>query len=156
MNVKYINPFLKATQAVFKEFVGIEVKPGSPSIFDPKHDTINFDISGIIGLAGEAVGVIVISFPKIPILKMISHMSGEDIKIFDDIVVDGVGEIVNIVAGNAKKDLEEYKIVISLPSIVKGDNHQLSWMSGVPVISIPFSSEKGDFYLFISIKNLLA
>ena len=155
MNVKYINPFITATQNVFQEFVGISLTPGKPSIYIPQEDANKFDVSGIIGLAGEVVGVVVISLPKIPALKVTSKLVGKEVKIFDDFVTDAVGEIVNIIAGNVKKDMEEFKIVISLPSIVKGNGHTLSWISGVPVIKIPFASEYGDFFVFVSLKDIL-
>jgi chemotaxis protein CheX len=155
MNVKYINPFIKTTQEVFKQFIGIGVKPGKPFIFNPDDKKLNYDISGIIGLAGEVVGFVIISFPKIAALRIVSKLTGNEMKIFDEIVVDSVGEIVNIIAGNSKKEMEEFRIVISLPSIVKGVNHQLAWISGVPVICIPFDSEYGNFFVFVSLKDLI-
>lgn len=93
------------------------------------------------------MGIVVISFPKLVALDMTSKVTGEKVTIFDDTVIDLVGEIVNIIAGNAKQGLEQYKLVISLPSIVKGVNHQITGVSGVPLIGIPFSSDKGDIYL---------
>jgi chemotaxis protein CheX len=72
MNVKYINPFIIASQNVFRDFIKTEVKPGKPEIFNPESGTYDWDISGIIGLAGEVIGLVVISFPKVVALKIIS------------------------------------------------------------------------------------
>ncbi len=155
MNVKYVNPFIDATRNVFREFVGLNVKPKKPFIYIPNTGMIKYDISGIIGLAGEVLGMVVISFPKVIALKTVSEITSSEIKIFDEVVVDSIGELINIIAGNSKRALEEVKIVISLPSIVKGYNHQLSWMSGVPVICIPFEMESGEFYVFVSLKDLI-
>ncbi len=155
MNVKYINPFIKTTQEVFSQFIGISVKPGKPFIFNPSETRLNYDISGIIGLAGEVVGFVIISFPKIVALRTVSKLTGNEMKIFDELVVDSVGELINIIAGNSKKEMEEFRIVISLPSIVRGVNHQLAWISGVPVICIPFECEYGGFYVFVSLKDLI-
>jgi chemotaxis protein CheX len=155
MNVKYVNPFIEATQSVFREFVGLEVKPKKPFIYNPNTGMIKYDISGIIGLAGEVLGMVVISFPKVIALKTVSKIINYETKIFDEVVVDSIGELINIIAGNSKKAIEEIKIVISLPSIVKGYNHQLGWMSGVPVICIPFDLDSGEFYVFVSLKDLI-
>jgi chemotaxis protein CheX len=39
-------------------------------------------------------------------------------------MIDAIGEIVNIIAGNVKKNLEDmFKIVISLPKVVHGKAH---------------------------------
>ncbi len=155
MNVKYINPFIIATQSVFETFLQSPVTPGKPFLYDKGTDTGSWDISGIIGLAGEIIGVVIISFPKILSLKLVSVFQKKEVKIMDDDVVDMVGEIVNIIAGNAKKGLEEHQIAISLPTVVRGPRHSFPGLSGTPIIAIPFHSDKGDFRLYVSMKNLL-
>ncbi len=155
MNVKYVNPFIHATIKVFAEFVGAEVHPNKPFVYNPAAGIVKYDISGIIGLAGEVLGLVVISFPKLVALRTVSKIIKAETKIFDETVVDSIGELINIIAGNSKKGLEEIKIVMSLPSIVKGFNHQLGWISGVPVICIPFEFEGGEFYVFVSLKDLI-
>ena len=74
----------------------------------------------------------------------------------EDDVIDVVGEMVNIIAGNAKSGLEQFKIAISLPSIVEGHKHKFASMSNVPIIDIPFKTEYGNFNLLVSLKDLLA
>ncbi len=152
MKVEYINPFIKATVNTFKGFLGAELKAGKPYLFDKGNNDIRYDISGIIGLAGDVRGSVVISFPKLVALKVVSDFLSQEIKIFGDDVIDTIGELINIITGNAKKDLENYRIMISLPSIIKGPNHQINWMQGVPVITIPFKSKYGPVYLFLSMK----
>lgn len=155
MQVKYIQPFVDATIKVFKEFLGVEITPGQPFLFDHNEHKYSYDISGIIGIGGHTQGVVVVSLPKMIALNLASKITGESIRIFDDTVIDLVGEIVNIIAGNAKKGLEQYQLVISLPSIVKGVNHQIAGVSGVRMIGIPFSATKGNIYLFVSLKDLI-
>jgi len=155
MNVKYINPFIKVTQEVFSQFLGIDVKPGKPFLFSHTETKLHYDISGIIGLAGEVIGFVIISFPKNVALHSVSRLIGAETDNFDELVVDSIGELINIIAGNSKREMEEFRIVISLPSIVRGANHQISWISGVPVICIPFECEFGDFYVFVSLKDLI-
>ena len=155
MNVRYINPFIEAASNAFATFLQAKITPQKPVIFNPENNDLHYDISGIIGLAGEVKGVVVVSLPKLVALKIISGISDRDIKIFDDDVVDAIGEAINIIAGNAKRGLMDFKIAISLPSIIKGVNHRITWMAGVPVILIPFECEYGPVYLFISMKELL-
>ena len=156
MNVKYINPFIETTVSVFREFVGVSVRPGKPFLYNASTSLINYDISGIIGLAGEVLGVVIISFPKMVALKTVSSVIKAETKIFDDTVVDTIGELINIIAGNTKRQMEEVRIIISLPSIVKGYNHKLAWITGVPVVCIPFESDYGEFYVFVSMRDLIA
>jgi chemotaxis protein CheX len=155
VQVKYIQPFVDSTLKVFKEFLNVDINAGQPFLFNHNNNDCSYDISGIIGIAGHTLGIVAVSFPKLLALDLASRMTGETIKIFDDTVIDLVGEIVNIIAGNAKQGLEQYQLVISLPSIVKGVNHQIVGVTGVPLIGIPFSAPKGTLYLFVSLKDLI-
>jgi chemotaxis protein CheX len=91
---------------VFDEFVGVKVEPGKPFIFNSGNHSIHYDISGIIGLAGEVLGLVIISFSKSVALKTVTKITGENIEIFDNIVIDSIGELINIIAGNSKKGLK--------------------------------------------------
>jgi chemotaxis protein CheX len=82
---------------------------------------------------------------------MISIFANHDYKYVTNEVLDGVGEFVNIIVGNAKKDLEEYKIVISIPGVVTGKNYRIKWPDGIPIITIPFRSDIGNFSLNVSL-----
>ncbi|HOG63821.1 MAG TPA: chemotaxis protein CheX [Spirochaetota bacterium] len=153
MKVEYINPFVVATQSVFRAMMNVEAVAGKPFLFDPVTGSHAYDISGIIGLSGETTGAVVLSFTKLCALKSVSAFSGMEIKIFDQTVVDAIGELINIIAGNAKKDLTDFKLNISLPSVVTGHSHRLNWPTGVPVIMIPFTSELGEFSISVSLRE---
>ena len=58
---------------------------------------------------------------------------------------------MNIIVGNAKKDLEEYKISISLPGVITGKDYRIKWPDGIPIITVPFSSDIGNFTLNVSL-----
>ena len=151
MNVAFVNPFISATVNMFKTMMALEVKPGVPRVKTEPFPT--YDISGIIGLSGEAQGTIALSFPKIMALKLVSHMLGAEIKVVGDELADGVGELTNIVAGNAKVGLTEYKLSISLPNVVIGKDHMLRSPSGFPSIIVPFTSAMGSFAMEVSLKT---
>jgi len=153
MKVEYINPFVTATQNVFKVMMETDIIAGRPYLFDPLTGSHSYDISGIIGLSGETTGAVVLSFTKLCALKVVSTFSGMETKIFDQTVVDAIGELINIIAGNAKKDLKDFKLTISLPSVVTGHSHRLNWPTGVPVIMIPFNSPMGEFSIGVSLRE---
>jgi chemotaxis protein CheX len=151
MDVSYINPFISATITTFKTMMNIEVKPDKPSLKTSPFPT--YDISGIIGLSGNAQGNIAISFPKIIALKIVSKMVGADIKVIGPELADGIGELANIIAGNAKKDLIEYQLSISLPNVIIGKAHTIANQSGVPAIIVPFVCPLGNFAMEVSLKT---
>jgi chemotaxis protein CheX len=69
-------------------------------------------------------------------------------------VLDGVGELINIIAGNAKQDLLDFRIEISLPGVITGNSYKIRWPEGIPVVAIPFTTELGPFTVNVSLKDI--
>ena len=137
---QYIQPFVKVCVSVFRNFCHIEVKPGRVFFITREEYEKLWDISGIIGLSGEVSGAVAISMADQTAVQITKALTGKDHSSFDYDVTDAIGEIINIIAGNVKKDFEEeLRIRISLPSIVKGKNHSIVWPSEkTRIICIPF------------------
>lgn len=151
MDVSFVNPFINSTAKTFKTMLSTEIITGNPILLaDANH---KFDVSGVIGLSGEAQGVIALSFPKAMALKIVGALLRTDEEIQHDDMVDGIGEIANIVAGLAKQDLGDFKFSISLPNVVIGSNHKIATQSGVPAVMIPIKTEYGEFAIEVSLKT---
>jgi chemotaxis protein CheX len=140
---------------VFQDFLGYTITP-ERSFFINKDAVHDWDISGIIGLTGEARGAVVISMQTALALKITDILTGRQHTSMDDETVDAIGEIVNIIAGNAKRELEEsFRLIISLPTIVKGKNHTIQWpVSQVRIIGIPFTILNDTFDLSVAIESV--
>ena len=151
MKAQYINPFLNATLGLFRDFLGLKVSSGKPFILPDPQDLS--DVSALIGLAGETTGAVVLSFSHDTALKIVSVLAGKTYAFLGSEVLDGVGELVNIIAGNAKKDLTDFRISISLPGVITGNSYRINWPKGYPVITIPFTCELGDFTVNVSLKE---
>ncbi|MDR1307555.1 MAG: chemotaxis protein CheX [Treponema sp.] len=137
---RYIQPFIAVSKNTFKNFVGVELSAGRPYFLE-NSAVSEEDLSAIIGLSGEARGAVVIGMKDALAIRLTDMLTGEKHSSVDDDVVDAIGEIVNIIAGNAKKELEEsFRLIISLPSIVKGKGHQIKWPGDrARIICIPFT-----------------
>ena len=151
MKAQYINPFLVASLGLFREYLGVQCEAGEP--FLNKETQRLPEVSGIIGLAGDSVGAIVLSFERDTAIRMVSKLAGKPYPALGNEVIDGVGELVNIIAGNAKRDLVDYRLVISLPGVIVGENYKINWPQGVAVITIPFHSELGHFSVSVSLRD---
>lgn len=155
MKIKYIEPFLEATSVVFKDFFKAEPEHQNPYLIK-REDEHNWELSAIIGIAGEAKGVVVLSFPEKLAMELTSKLVGQEVTSIDDDVIDTIGEVVNIIAGNAKKGFEHVRLVISLPAIITGKNHSISWPgSTIPIIGIPYKIFSGDFILSVGLENVI-
>jgi chemotaxis protein CheX len=138
---KYIQPFIKVCETVFRDFCQTEITPGRVFFTGREEFQKNWDISGIISLSGEAKGAVAISLKTASATKIADILTGSVHKYLDADVADAVGEIVNIISGNVKKDLEDaFRLTISLPTIVRGAAHAVIWPSQkTRIICIPFS-----------------
>jgi len=138
---QYIQPFIKVCENVFHEFCQTEVKAGRVFFVAKNEYETSWDISGIIGLSGEVSGAVAISMKENTAFQVTKILTGQDHKSIDADVTDAVGEIINIISGNVKKNFEdELRIKISLPSIIKGKAHSIVWPSEkTRIICIPFS-----------------
>jgi len=138
---QYIQPFVKGSEDVFRDFCKAEIKAGRAYFVSKDEFETIWDVSGIIGLFGEVNGAVAISLKDVTAFRLTKTLTGQEHTHVDSDVTDVVGEIVNIITGNVKNIFEKkYRIKISMPSIVKGKAHSIVWPSEkTRIICIPFS-----------------
>lgn len=151
VKVEHVNPFVTSTMETFAKMLGVEAKPGK--IHLKNGSGADYDITGLIGLSGGAKGMVSLSFPKASALRITNKFVGMDHKEIHKDTVDAIGELANIVAGAAKKDLAQYNITISLPTVVTGDNHDLAGSKEVRPMFVPFETPFGKFNLVVGFKS---
>ncbi len=145
MNVKLINPFINATINVLETMAFITVNAGKPYL---KKDNVAVgDVTGVLGLTGIANGTISVTFEEKCILTVVSNMFGETMTELNNEIADAVGELTNMISGQARRELEEVGKVFkaAIPSVITGRNHSITHYTDGPKIAIPFSTESGDF-----------
>ena len=156
MDVKFINPFLQGTIEVLKKMAFVEPRPGKAYL---KEDSIaGGDVSGIIGLTGDAVGTLAISFSEACICDICSRMLGESYTEACQDIFDAVGEITNMISGVARTYMEKDGMAVyaAIPSVVYGKNHTINHILNSPSIMIPFSTDRGAFMVDVCIKKTAA
>ncbi len=151
IKVEHINPFIKACLDTFSMMADLNLTPGRPTL--KKHNLDKYDISGIIGLSGEAVGSIALCFSKKVVLQVVSRFVGSNFNDMNRDVADAVGELANIIAGYAKKGLIDLKVEISLPSVIMGGGHRVFEPKDAMSFIIPFDSFLGSFDMDVTLKR---
>jgi chemotaxis protein CheX len=139
--VEYINPFITAVIKTLETMVGCKVTRQSPTI--KRESRTLYPISGTIGLSGTVIGTCVVTMSEELALKSASVMLMEEQKNLNDDVYDAVGELTNMIAGNAKAQLEEYHLSLSLPNVIRGTDVELLFPANCQPISIPFKTDFG-------------
>jgi len=155
MDVKFINPFIYGTIEVMEKMASIKPVPGK--IFAKVDDAAHGDISGIIGMTGDATGSLALSFSEACIMGICEKMIGEKHTEIDRAVLDTVGELTNIISGASRKMMEkdDLKVFAAIPTIVFGRAHTVRHIIKGPSIVIPFSTEYGDFVIDVCLKSNL-
>jgi len=106
----------------------------------------------IIGTTGDLSGSVLYSFPKEMALAMVKIMSGMELKELDSFVLSALGEVANIISGNAMTYLNSgnYRCDISPPHVMLGMTHSLSMATDAALV-IPMLSSIGDFEINVSL-----
>ncbi len=145
MDVRLINPFINATANVIETMAFIKIKAGKPYL--KKDSVAKGDVTGVIGLTGVANGTISVTFQEKCILRIVSNMFGEEMKELNEEIADAVGELTNMISGQARKELEESGKFFhaAIPSVITGKNHTIAHYTSGPKIAIPFYTDDGSF-----------
>ena len=153
MDVKYINPFLNGTLEVLKKMAFLDAVPGKASV--KKDETASGDVSGIIGITGDAVGSLALSFSEKCICKIVSNMLGEEHHEVTKDIIDAVGELTNMISGASRTQLEKIGMTVfaAIPTVVHGQGHTITHILKSPSIVIPFSTAAGPFFVDVCIKT---
>ena len=155
MKVDFVNPFLEAAKSVIETMAFTPVTPGKPAV---KQDNLTWGIvSGVIGLASAKLkGNMVLSFDEGAILGIVSKMLGEEFQSIGPDVVDAVGELTNMISGNAKKALSEKGFVfdMAIPVMIIGKDVAIVQFTKGPIITVPFETEKGKFVIEANLREV--
>lgn len=156
--IEFSKPFVDAAKNIFNTMVFCKIEPTKPAI---KTDTMSKgDVTAVLGLSGELEkngktqpykAMLVISFPYETYFRVASAMLGETYTEFHPDIRDLGGEIVNMIMGNAKRDLKTlgYSSNMAIPSMIEGKDHNIRYPSGTTVVLIPFETPLGQMYMEI-------
>lgn len=153
MRAEIINPFINATIEVLKSMAYTDSEPGKP--FLKQGDNAIGDVTSIVGITGEPDATFSITFDSESILDIVSKMFGESITELSQEVAEATGEIVNMISGKARREMDKKGIHYdgAIPTIITGAGHEIKHISEGPVIAIPFKSPKGRFTMEICFKS---
>ena len=89
MRVEYINPFISSLTNAFLTMLGCQVRRGAVSLKDG--NSPKYEVSGVVGLSGRAIGTVVLSLSEAVALKATSTMLLCETTSVNADVVDAVG-----------------------------------------------------------------
>jgi chemotaxis protein CheX len=101
-----------------------------------------FEISAVIGFSGDITGNCALRLSEQTAREALKRLTGEPVSEPDE-VADGVGELVNMIAGNAKAALQDFTLSLSFPEIIRGKGHEICFHRHTGLVDLLFSSDIG-------------
>lgn len=145
IKAEHINPFVVATLTTCKTMLQVPATAGRLQL--KTTNTTDNEVTGVMGLSGKLRGSIVMSFSWNGAQAMVQRFLGMTTELSQAEVCDGIGEVVNIVGGSAKVELNKMGLdmSVSIPNVIVGKGLTVMKNPAYPAFTIPFQCEVGDF-----------
>ena len=153
MKAVYINPFLNAAYNVIKDIAGVEATKGELSLGSSpiKGDEVNV----VIGVTGDLTGQIIFCLTEKTALVLASKMLFTlATDTFDELAKSAIGELGNMIIGNAVTELAEKGFICDLtpPALFIGKNVTVSTAVSQFLV-IPFQTNFGKLDINVALKE---
>lgn len=149
VDVRVINAIIKATTNVFLQFGVNDVKM-ERACHKEASAPLSGEISSIVDIKSRSFrGYLAVSFDKASFLEVASAMLMEEQTELTSDNQDAVGEINNIIFGNAKAEITSLGIELTVPRVLLGPQQRISCPEGASAMMIPFATIKGHFFLTV-------
>lgn len=115
----------------------------------PRRDTGS--VTGLIGIHGDVSGFITVNLSERLAVRMVGGLLQERFDALTHQVVDGVGEITNIIAGQVKNGLAGSPWMfrhVTVPSVIVGQNYQIAYAKGLQYAAATFEQDDSETLLF--------
>ena len=139
---------VKSVMATIDSQCGFELEPQSTITLSEfkKHE---LDIGSVIDIDSEIfVGKMALIFPAVPYLKVMEGFLGEPVESPEE-VEDGVGEILNMIYGQAKQIMNDkgFNLNMAIPKVLNKEDLAEFESKVNSAVSVPFESTAGLFFL---------
>jgi len=154
MKEDYVNSFLAPAKMVWEKEMGSTLEVVGAEVTANQFTTD--DLTVIIGVSGRLEGNVLYGFSEESAQAIVSVMVGEPIStINDELALSAIGEIGNMITGNAAARLAQlgYACNISPPVIINPAGSRFT--SFVPQILVKFTSPLGGLAVRIGLTETL-
>jgi chemotaxis protein CheX len=137
--------------SIFNTIIG-----ATPSFLGNDNDKkLGDGVVGIISFVGDASWILMLALPKASAESMANTFCGFEVGYESPEMGDVVGELANVLAGDivARLGEEDIKVVMSLPTVMRGHDVEPLMPRGLPDKKMHFSLAGGDFMVKIAVAN---
>jgi len=104
-------------------------------------------VTGMIGVHGAVSGFVTVNFAERAAMSLVGGLLQDHFDALTAQVIDGVGEITNIIAGGLKKGLlgTPWSIGnVTVPSVIVGHNYQIAYCRNLNYLCAAFDHDNED------------
>ena len=152
LDARFITLFLDSFQSVFTQVFDCDTCRGPVSVWGNSngHHTIAV-LTGVVG--GHHTGMVAYRMKEQTAKRMVGYLD-PTMADFQESLFEGLGEIINIVSGNAVQHLSknQFDLSISTPSVVAGNPLEMHLLNQT-AYSVTMLSPFGEVGIDIAIKK---
>ncbi|MEW6324261.1 MAG: chemotaxis protein CheX [Nitrospirota bacterium] len=152
LTLEHFHAFIEPAIHVIEKMVGLSVRAGVPRVGTsvPQEETVTV----MIGLRGDLTGTIVFRFRTDLVRRIVKGLTGDEETIdeIDGAAQDALGELANVIAGNATGNLQRLglQVTVTLPVIAMGRDFRLVFPDIPELVVIPLETAHGDIEMSVT------
>ena len=152
MKEEYLNPFLAPAKRVWKSELRSSLDMVSAELV--AHQFTTEDVTAVIGISGKVQGNVLYGFSKETADAAIRIMLGEEKDASGELALSALGELANMITGNAATDLASagYPCSISPPVMIEPVGSRISTLGRAQIL-VTFKSDVGPLCIRISLSE---
>ena len=155
ISAEFVNPFIEAAVAVAEKVAGIKMRRGH--LAARRQPDPSYGVCIIVGVYGFLTGQVVYSMKKDLADKFVDHMlqgcTGVE---RESLYADTLGELANMITGNATAILNKKKEValgITTPAVATGMDLNISLVNNIPTLVLGLYSQFGPIEINVALKQ---
>ena len=149
-NVDYMQKYMESVENLFATMLSSQVTFDEPRL--KNHDETWLDVSTSLGITGGLTGLMTLSFSREVAENIVTSFVGMSIDFEDEDFSDAIGEIGNIVAGNAKAKMDDHgHLSITVPTVTFGACQVRVKQDNTPTRVVDCDTDYGIFKLELTI-----
>ncbi|MCH7705423.1 MAG: chemotaxis protein CheX [Chloroflexi bacterium] len=149
MNEDYVNAFLTPAVHVWEKELAVKLTLSGAEQVASQYTTN--ELTALIGISGKLEGNVLYGFTQESAKRIASKMIGREVVEMDELALSAIGEIANMITGNAATLLANLGAVceITPPVIIEPTGSRFTTFAG-PQILVKYASELGPLHIRIS------
>lgn len=149
MNEDYVNAFLTPAVHVWEKELAVKLTLSGAEQVASQYTTN--ELTALIGISGQLEGNVLYGFTQDSARSIASKMIGQEVIEMDEMALSAIGEIANMITGNAATLLANLgtECEITPPVIIEPSGSRFTTFGG-PQILVKFASDLGPLHIRIS------